>query len=277
MGTPEAAERGARWLAGGALVLAGLLALPALRALGFLWQSREFYGHAYAIPPVAAYLAWGSRRPIAAALRRPRPPRFGAALVLAVAALEVVAVMGDAGFAAGLGIPALLAATGYAVGGGALLRPLLLPLLFLAAMVPPPRFLTDELLVHLKLLVTRTSVSLLQAAGHTVGADGNQILLPDHTLFVADACSGLTSIVTLLPLAWIVAWFLSHGVWRRIAVVASVVPLALGANVLRVIVTVQLVASRGIEFAQGLLHESFGTATYALGTLAVIGVARLLR
>jgi exosortase/archaeosortase family protein len=96
-------------------------------------------------------------------------------------------------------------------------------------------------------------------------------------LYVADACSGLTSIVTLLPLACIVAYFLSHGVWRRVVVVASVVPLALAANIFRVIVTVQLVSSQGVEFAQGLLHESFGVATYVLGTLAVIGVARILR
>ena len=94
-----------------------------------------------------------------------------------------------------------------------------------------------------------------------------------------EALTDLTprEIVTLLPLACIVAYFLSHGVWRRAVVVASVVPLALAANIFRVIVTVQLVSSQGVEFAQGLLHESFGVATYVLGTLAVIGVARILR
>jgi exosortase/archaeosortase family protein len=94
---------------------------------------------------------------------------------------------------------------------------------------------------------------------------------------VADACSGLTSIVTLMPLACIVAYFLSHGVWRRVLVVASVVPLTFVANVFRVIVTVRMVSSHGPEFAQGVLHETFGLATYVIGTLAVIGVARITR
>jgi len=190
---------------------------------------------------------------------------------------EVLMTIGDVGFGASLGIPLLLGSAVYAVGGFRLLRPTLLSLVFLALMVPPPRFITYEVLFRLKLLVTRISVETLQLAGQPVAALGNQILVPGHTLFVADACSGLTSIVTLVPLACVVAYFLSHGVWRRVIVIASVVPLALGANVVRVIATVVLVSERGIDFAQGMLHESFGAVTYIGGTLALIGVAKVLR
>ena len=104
--------------------------------------------------------------------------------------------------------------------------------------------------------------------------DGNQIVVPGHTLFVSDACSGLTSIVTLLPVACILAYFVARGVWRRAVVVASVVPLTMAANVIRVVATVKLVSVIGIEAAQGVLHESFGIATYAFGTVALVGVAR---
>jgi exosortase len=111
----------------------------------------------------------------------------------------------------------------------------------------------------------------------TVLAEGNQILLPEHTLFVADACSGLTSVVTMLPIACTLAYFLTRGVWRRLVVVGSVVPLAMAGNVVRVLVTVKMVSVIGGEAAQGLLHESFGIATYAIGTLALVGIARFLR
>jgi exosortase len=181
------------------------------------------------------------------------------------------------GFAAGLGIPLLLGALAWATGGGALLRPLALPLVFLTLMIPPPRFLLYEVLFRLKLFVTEVAITILHAAGATVLAEGNTISVPGHTLFVADACSGLTSIVTLLPLACVVAYFLTHGVWRRIVVVASVVPLSIAANVGRVVATVALVSRLGGDAAQGLLHESFGLATYVIGTLAVLGVARVLR
>jgi exosortase len=266
-----------RWMVGAAFAIAVLLCLPALQGLAYLWEDSRFYGHGYAVPVVAAYLAYQNRRAIRAAICNPHPPALGPLVAFGAATFGVLALIGDVGFAAGVGIPLLLGATAYAIGGMRLLRPLALPLVFLALMVPPPRFLIYQALFRLKLFVTDSAVALLQSAGVTVAAEGNQVLLPGYTLYVADACSGLTSIVTLLPLACIVAYFLSRGVWRRAVVIASVVPLALAANIFRVIVTVQLVSSQGVEFAQGLLHESFGLATYALGTLAVIGVARILR
>ena len=266
-----------RVLVGGVFLIAFAICSPALLAMSYLWRSSDFYGHAYAIPMVAAYLAYGHRQEIRSALGDLRPPALGPALAFGVASFEVLMLVGDLGFAAGLGIPLVLGTAAYAVGGLALLRPLILPLGFLTLMVPPPRFLTYELLFRLKLFVTKTAVALLQAGGMTVGAEGNRVLVPGHDLFVADACSGLISIITLLPLSCIVAYFLSHGVWRRLVVMASVIPLAVGANILRVVVTVQLVSSRGVEFAQGLLHETFGVATYVIGVLAVIGVARVLR
>jgi exosortase len=264
-------------LAGLALALAVALSAPALQGLSHMWRDSDFYGHAYLIPLVAVYLGWSRRTEIRAALRPLEPPVGGWLVVFAAACFEVLMVIGDVGFAAGLGIPLLLGAVTWAIGGFPLLRPLGLSFFFLALMVPPPRFFLYELLFRLKLFVTHVAIEILHAAGATVAAEGNTILVPGHTLFVADACSGLTSIVTLLPLACVVAYFLSRGFWRRAVVVASVIPLAIAANVARVVATVALVSRLGTEIAQGVLHESFGLVTYVVGTLAVIGVAKVLR
>jgi exosortase len=257
--------------------LALALCVPAMVGLGQAFRRVEFYGHGFLVPLVAGYLAYGNRRAIRAALRPARPPALGWLVALAAASFESLALVGDVGFAAGLGIPIVFAAAAFAIGGTRLLRPLLLPLAFLALMVPPPRFVLYELLPRLKLAVTAVAVALLRSGGSTLLAEGNQIVLPGHTLFVSDACSGLTSIVTMLPIACILAWFLSRGVWRRALVVASVVPLSMAANVARIMITVRLVSVIGPEAAQGMLHESFGIATYALGTLALVAVAKVLR
>lgn len=259
------------------LSLAVVVCLPAAWGLAYLFSRVEFYAHGYLVPVVAGYLAFVERRGIASALRRLEPPPFGAAAVFGAGCLELLAVMGDVGFAAGLGIPLVLGATGWAVGGRALLRPLALPLTFLALMVPPPHFVIQNLLAELKLFVTRVSVRILHELDYTVFADGNRIEIPGHELFVADACSGLTSIVTLLPVACVVAYFLCKGWWRRSVVVLSVVPLAILANVGRVVATVMLVAKIGPQAAQGMLHDTFGLATYAGGTVVLVLVARLLR
>jgi exosortase len=266
------------WLLSAGILLAAIcVCLPALASMAGIWSRTQYLAHGYAIPAVSALLAFRNRAALGQALTPPTAPALGPLAVIGAAGFEALAIIGDVGFLAGLGIPLLLAAVAYAVGGTALLRPMALPLGFLLLMVPPPRSLTYDALFRLKLAVTQLSVRTLQLAGETVASDGNQILLPGNTLFVADACSGLNSIVSLLPLACIVAYFLSHGVWRRAVVIASVLPLAIGANLLRVIVTVMLVDTRGAAYAQGLLHEAFGLTTFVLGTLVLLGLARVLR
>src|SRR5262245_49921174 len=259
------------------LALAVVVCLPAARGLVYLFGRVEFYAHGYLVPFVAAYLVYVERREIRAVLSELRPPLLGPAVVFAAATFEVVLVMGDVRFGAGLGIPIVLAAVAYGVAGRPLLRLLALPLAFLALMVPPPGFVVQDLLARLKLLVTEVSVEILYRMGETVYSEGNRIEVPGHQLFVADACSGLTSIVTLLPVACVVAYFLSHGWWRRTLVVVGVVPLAMAANIARVVATVKLVSVIGPQVAQGLLHETFGLATYALGTALLVGFAKALR
>lgn len=266
-----------RFLAGFSVLAAGVLCIPALLSLAQLLHGNAFYGHAFLIPATSAYLAWATRDKIREALRALEPPPLGPWIVFGAGVFEACTLIGDVRFLSGLGVPLVLAATAYGVGGHRLLKPLALPLAFLLAAVPPPGFLRDELLIRLKLFVTQAAVSLLQGWEFTVFAEGNRILIPGHSLFVADACSGLTSIVTLFPFACVIAYFLSHGIWRRAVIVASVVPLAVVANILRVTLTVTMVSSWGIEFAEGALHSSFGVATYVVGNLALIGLARLLR
>ena len=260
------------------VVLAAVLtSVPAFQMLSVIWQDAQLYGHAYAIPLVSAYFIVRRRSQIQRALSNLEAPALGPAAVLTTGVFLALMVLGDVRFAAGIGIPFVLGAACYAIGGLRLLRPLALPLAFLPLMVPPPRLLTYKVLVSLKLLVTDVAVSVLHAFGRPVIAEGNQIILPGETLYVADACSGLTSIITLLPLAFVVAYFLSNGVWRRVFVVASVIPLAMAANVVRVIITVLLVSRFSAEFARGAGHETLGLVTSVLATLGVIGVARALR
>jgi len=259
------------------LILALAACLPGLLQLEFLWQHSEYLGHAYLIPLTAIYLAFLRREALAAALRSGRPGRFGVAAVFGAAALEAVAVVAQNGSIAGIGIPLLIGATAYAVAGPRLLRAALVSLLFLLLMVPPPPFLQDRMLIGLKALVVSVSVGILQQLGFSIAASGNRIFVPQSELLVADACSGLTSLVTLAPLAVVVAYFLSRGTWRRALVVLSAVPIAILGNVARVIITVVLVSRFGVGYAEGLLHDSFGLATFVLGTGLLIGVARSLR
>jgi exosortase len=264
-------------LRGACLGTALVATLPALVLLRTIWQSSEYLGHGYFIPAAAGLLVHANRARVAEALRSGAPPGAGALWVLAAALLQSAVVAAQVTSAAALGMAALLAATAYAVAGRRLLGPLLPGLAFLLLMAPPPIFMRDQVLVGLKAAVVQSSVRALQALEYPVTAIGSRVLLPGHELFVADACSGLNSVVTLLPLAVIVAHFASRGVWRRLLIVASTVPLAVFGNAVRVIATVVLVHSYGGSFAEGWLHETFGLVTAGAGTLALLGIAKVLR
>jgi exosortase len=268
------AEAALKWVC----VAAGLAAiLPALRLLGIIWRESEYLGHGYVIPLVSLWLVATKRHEITTALRVGQVPALGPLAVLSAATFLTTAVLGEVVTVAGAGIPLLLAAVAYAAGGHQLLRATWMPIAFLVLMVPLPNLFQARLLIELKLLVTRVAVESLIAVGYTVSYMGNRVLLPGHELFVADACSGFTSVMTMLPLSVVIAVFLSHGIWRRAVIVASVLPLAFIGNVLRVGLTVALVEHGFVQFREGLLHENLGMATFVLGTLTLIGIAKLLR
>ena len=100
----------------------------------------------------------------------------------------------------------------------------------------------------------------------------------DTSLFVAEACSGITSLITLLPIGVFIAYFTDGVTWRRLAIIATVLPIALAGNLLRVILTVLLAIEVDVDFAtEGPLHEWAGVATYVLGCLVLLGVGEALR
>jgi exosortase len=262
------------------LPLLGLLLVafaPALIELGRVWDSVDYLAHGYLIPVVALWAAWRERE-ARARLPLRRDPRglFVVALALAL-------------YAAGLALGWIELQGGalvIAVAGGALwmlgparTRALAFPIGFLLFMVPVPQPWIAPAIVSLRLFVTAAAVFVLHALGVPVTREGNVLLLPGgESLFVAEACSGVTSLVTLAPLAVLLAYFTERGARRRTCLVASIVPIALLGNLARVVGTVWAARVWGVQrVTAASLHESAGLVSYLLGCLALLGVGWLFR
>ncbi len=269
-----------RGLEPGQWALVALLAAafaPGLLALERVWSSVPYYSHGYLVPLVSLLLAW---REIPALRDAPAgrsafgPPAL--ALALAVYGAGVAAGLVEV---QGLGIVAAVAATVLWLRGAEWLRRLAFPIAYLVFMVPLPDDWIQPLILQLRLFVTEAAVLLLHAGGLPVLREGNVIALPSgEALFVAEACSGVTSLVTLTPLALLVAQLTERSRWRRVVIVVSVVPIALLFNLVRVLGTVVAAEHVGAERATaGGMHDLAGLATYALGCLALLGVGSLLR
>jgi exosortase len=259
-----------------ALALAVAFA-PALASMAEVWDRVEHYSHGYLVPVVALWSAFRCR-PRLVDLPRARDARGLIALLASLAAYGLGLAAGQVSLQ-GLALVGAVAGALLFLRGSAWLRALVFPVVFLAFMIPLPEAWLQPAIVQLQLFVSAAAVALLQGAGVAVARNGNVIELPGgESLFVAEACSGITSVVTLMPLGVFLAWATERSFPRRAAIVASVVPLAMLGNLLRVAITVVAAGAVGVERATGSwLHESAGLLTYVLGCVALLGVGALLR
>jgi exosortase len=265
--------RTSEWLLAGALLL---VFLPALIALVGVWTSVDYYSHGFLVPLVAYWVAVRSRNRFSILKNRDRR-----AVVSAIAIVLFYAAGLATGSVSlqGLALVAAVANCAFYLGGTQGLRVLTFPLAFLVFMIPLPPDWLNPLIIDLQLMVSSTAVDLLGWAGSAVSRSGNVILLPGgDSLFVAEACSGITSLVTLTPLAIVLAYFTEPTLARRLTIVLAVVPAAMIGNLLRVIVTVLAAERYGAEAATGnWLHESAGLFTFTLACIALIGLGALMR
>lgn len=261
----------------GVVVALAVVSLPAWLAMSEVWSRVDYWSHGYLVVPVALFAAERQR----AALRRvPGAPDARGLLGIA-AGLALLGVGQLGGWVAlqGLSILALAAGGIVYLRGFAWLRLLAFPVGYLVFMIPLPEAWITPVIVRLQLVVSAAGVAILRAGGTPVLRAGNVIELPGgESLFVAEACSGITSIVTLVPIAVFLGRFTLERSGDRIALVAAVVPLAMAGNLLRVVGTVWASGRFGVEAAtSGSWHDLAGISTYVLGCLALLAVGALLR
>jgi exosortase len=252
----------------------GAAFVPAVLALAERWASAEYYQHGFLVPLVSIATAHPRLRGIGPPVRW-APGLAALAGALAVYAVGVLMASVPLQGLALVGAVTALVARAWGPSG---VRRLAFPLGFLLFMVPLPETWVNPVIVGLQMLASAGAVEVLQALGASVLREGNVIRLPGgESLFVAEACSGITSLLSLIPIGVLLARFGQRGVWRRALLVASVVPAALLGNAVRVILTVWLAQSYGAQRAtSGALHESAGLLTSAFAVLLVMAFGALL-
>ena len=118
----------------------------------------------------------------------------------------------------------------------------------------------NPVILRLQSLASTAAIAVLHRLDVAVAREGNVMRLPDgDALFVAEACSGITSLLSLIPIGVVLARFTQRGAWRRVLLVAAVVPAALLGNAIRVVATVFAASAVGVDRAtSGALHDSAG-------------------
>jgi exosortase len=239
------------------------------------WIRDENYSHGFLVLPVVAYLIWNRREQLAATERH---PVNGGLLI--VAGSLIVLLIGTAGvefFSMRLSAIGVAAGAVLYVAGWRWLRVLLFPLAFALLMIPLPAIIFYQIAFPLQLLATRFGVAVLQLTQIPVLREGNIIVLSHTTLEVAEACSGIRSLVSLFTLAVLYGYFSDPRLGRRVLIAVLSVPIAIVANGVRVAGTGIAAHYVGPAAATGFLHTSSGMVVFAVSLAILMGLAGILR
>ena len=143
-------------------------------------------------------------------------------------------------------------------------------------MIPIPAIIFNEIAFPLQLLASRGAEYTLSAAHIPVLREGNIIVLANTTLEVAEACSGIRSLISLVTLAIIYGYFTDDRIWARVVLTLAAVPVAVAANAARVAGTGVAAHYYGPEAAEGFFHTFSGWMLFVVAFVMLFAIQKLL-
>jgi exosortase len=247
-----------------ALVLALIVALygAVFVDLAFEWWTVSSSSYGMLIPPVAFYIAY-MRRSIIFAIPA-QPDLWGFCLVVLACLLLVAGNLAAEFYLSRISSVVLAAGLAWAFWGRGRLHALAFPLILLATMVPLPALIYNAITVPLQLFASAAATAAADVAGVSIYRQGNIIQLANTSLGVAEACSGLQSLSSLLVASLIVGFVENASVLGRVLLFLLAAPLAILVNVLRIAGTA-ILADYRLEYALGFYHSFSGWLVFVIG------------
>jgi exosortase len=253
----------------------GLLYWPVLARLWQDWANDDNYSHGFLIVPLAAYFAWERRDRLRTVV--PEPSVIGLFVVIGGLAVLLAGLLGAELFLTRFSLIVVLTGSALFLFGWKATRVLAFPLAFLLLMIPIPAILFNQVAFPLQILASQAGAAVLSALSIPVLREGNIIVLAHTSLEVAEACSGIRSLISLLTLGIVYGYFTDSRPGIRTAIALATVPIAIVANAGRVAGTGIAAHYYGPEAAQGFFHTFSGWLVFlvALGLLFLLTRAML--
>ncbi|NNF67277.1 MAG: VPLPA-CTERM-specific exosortase XrtD [Gammaproteobacteria bacterium] len=252
-------------------ILLGALFWEGLANLMEVWldETRQEYSHGILIPVISLFLAWQMKQKF---LSEPyRGSWLGMLVVVAGVILLLLGELATLYIVVQYAFVFTLAGLCWAIFGNRGFVWLLIPLVYLAFMIPLPQFLYNNLSGKLQLISSDLGVAVIRAFGISVFLEGNVIDLGIYQLQVVDACSGLRYLFPLASFAFLAAYLYKGAMWKRVVLFISSIPITILMNSFRIGIIGVLVEHFGIEQAEGFLHFFEGWIIF----MACVGILLL--
>ena len=263
--------------AAGSVVICLLIVLVYYRVLVKLvtdwWQIPDF-SHGFLVPLFAAYLVWEKRETLRGI--KVAPSWGGIAVMLLGLVVLLLGIYGSNLFLSRVSLLILLPSVILCFGGWQFLKELRFALLVLLLAIPIPSIIFNQITFPLQLLASKLASGLLPLFGVPVLREGNVIELPVMKLEVAEACSGIRSLMSLFTLAVFYGYFLEKSNLRRTALALASIPIAIAANAVRILGTGLCVQYWDPDKAMGFFHEFSGWVIFLVSLTLLYLVHRAM-
>lgn len=264
------------WIQAGLLILlTGVLYYRIVPNLIAEWWTNPNYSHGFLVPLFSAFVVWQNRKRLSAIPIE--PSWLGLAAVAGSLGILIVGQLGAEFFLTRASLLFLLGGLVIYFLGWRHFRASLFPWVFLFFMIPIPVIIFNQIAFPLQFMAARMASDLLSLLGIPVLRDGNIIQLPVMSLEVAEACSGIRSLMSLGALAVIYGYFMETRNLPRILLALSAIPIAVIANAFRIVGTGLMGSYWSPDKAEGFFHEFSGWVIFviSLGLLLLVhGVIR---
>ena len=265
----------ARVLLGLAVVVA--VYIPIVPGLVHEWSTFPSMSHGFVVPLIAVALLWARRRSVDD--REVAPAWWGLPVLAAGLALYTAGSLGNEPFVARVSL--LISLTGVLVflAGAAVTRVFLPAVAYLVFMIPLPYVTVQGWTDRLRVVEATASAWLLPFVGVPVLQEGFLLHLPRMTVEVAEVCSSVPAIMSLLALGAAFGYITHRPRSVHLLLILAAAPLGLVSNIIRIAMTAAGVHYIGPVVLQSFFHSSHGTIVFIMtvGALTVLdsGLMRL--
>jgi exosortase len=249
-----------------------IFAVPTMFSIFTMSWSTEQGAHGPIVLATGIWLIVRSRQDLKE-LYRPGSPALTALMLvpclLLYALARITGVVEIEGFAM---YGALIAVT-YCLLGAGVLKLLWFPIVYLAFIIPPPDTLVAAATQPVKILISEGAVELLYKLGYPVANSGVTIQIAQYELLVAAACAGLNSMISLTAIGLFYVYIRHNANWKYAALLMlAILPVAVAANFLRVIILILVTYYFGDAVAQGFVHNFAGITMFMIALLLIFAV-----
>jgi len=239
------------------------------------WFARDsYYSHGILIPFVTIYFIWQKREELA--LIEKAKSVWGLPLIIIGMMMHMFASLMRVYFISGFSMLIVLIGLILFFYGIAVFRKILFPVLFLVFMIPVPLVIITNISFKMKIFAAEIATTVLNNSGIPAIREGSVIRMRHAQVIVDDVCSGLRSLISLMALGSIFAYWMRSVMIKRCILFLTAIPIAIITNVFRVIFLSSVAEIWGVQYAAGILHNVSGFLVFAFAFVLLYVMVRIL-